>query len=65
LAAHHEITESRGNLIRLHNRDKLIVVKGLEDFIIIEEEDVLLIYPRADEQEIKKVRSSLKTKRFE
>jgi mannose-1-phosphate guanylyltransferase len=39
---------------------KLIVAKGLNDFIVIDEEDVLLIYPRDDEQEIKEVRNSLR-----
>lgn len=39
--------------------DKLIVAKGLKDYIVIDEEDVLLIFPRNDEQEIKQVRNAL------
>jgi len=42
----------------------LIVAKGLENYIIIDEGDVLLIYPRDGEQEIKKVRSSLSDSNF-
>jgi len=64
LSDHHEIIESKGNLIKT-TKDKLIVVKGLEDFIVIDEDDVLLIYPRDKEQEIKQVRSSLQNKSFE
>lgn len=41
-------------------KDKLIVAKGLEDFIIIDEEDVLLIYPKSKEQEIKGVTKELR-----
>ncbi len=65
LSPHSEIQESKGNLVRIQKKDKLVVIKGLEDYIVIDEEDVLLIYPRNDEQEIKKLRSSLKDKRFE
>ncbi len=65
LTPHSQVQESSGNLIRVQNKEKLIVVKGLEDYIIIDEDDVLLIYPRNDEQEIKQLRSSLKDKRFE
>jgi len=64
LPKEHEVISSKGNLIKTSNQDKLIVIKGLEDFIIIDEDDVLLIYPRSDEQEIKKVRSELKNKSF-
>ncbi len=41
-------------------KDKLVVIKGLEDFIIVDEEDVLLIYPMSSEQEIKKVTQKMK-----
>lgn len=65
LTNHSEVIDASGNLIRTSKEDKLIVVKGLKDYIIIDEGDVLLIYPRGEEQEIKKLRSSLKDKRFE
>lgn len=41
-------------LIRMP-KDKLLVAKDLDDYIIIDEEDVLLIYPKSKEQEIKAV----------
>ena len=34
---------------------KVLVAKGLKDFIIVDEGDVLLIYPKSKEQEIKGV----------
>jgi mannose-1-phosphate guanylyltransferase len=36
-------------------KDKLVVIKDLEDFIVVDEEDILLIYPKSKEQEIKKI----------
>jgi len=40
-------------------KGKLAVIKGLEDYIIIDEGDVLLIYPKSEEQEIKQVRKEI------
>lgn len=50
--------EGKGNLIRAP-KDKLIVTSGLDDFIIVDEGDVLLIYPREKEQDIKAIRNGL------
>ena len=55
----HHLTDVKDSLIRSSNPDKRIVVKGIKDFIIVDHQDTLLIYPRADEQEIKQIRSSL------
>jgi mannose-1-phosphate guanylyltransferase len=49
-----QIEDVQNCLIRMP-KDKLLVAKGLDDYIIIDEEDVLLIYPKSKEQEIKKV----------
>lgn len=46
-------------LIRMP-KEKLVVIKDLKDFIIVDEDDVLLIYPLSGEQEIKKVTENLK-----
>ena len=54
-----QVIQASNNLIRSKNKDKLIVVKGLEDFIIVDDEDALLIYPKSQEQEIKAVRNNL------
>jgi len=49
------------SLIRLP-KGKLLVAKGLEDFIIVDEGDVLLIYPKSKEQEIKAVTKAIDEK---
>ena len=46
------------NFVRLP-KNKKAVIKGLENMIVIDDEDVLLIYPKDDEQEIKTVRNNL------
>ncbi|GGW24082.1 mannose-1-phosphate guanylyltransferase [Arenibacter certesii] len=48
-----------GNMIR-SSKGKIVVVDGLSDYIIIDKEDVLLIYPKSKEQDIKKVVSKVK-----
>lgn len=53
--------DASGNMIS-SNTNKIIVVEGLKDFIIIDEEDVLLLVPKAKEQEIKRIRSEVKNK---
>lgn len=54
--------EVKDCLIRVP-KNKMVVVRGLEDFVVVDEEDVLLIYPKSKEQEIKQVRSAV-AKRF-
>lgn len=41
------------------SKDKLVIIDGLEDFIIVDKDNVLLIYPKSKEQEIKGVVSQL------
>ena len=48
-------------LIRLP-KGKLAVLRDLEDYIIVDEEDVLLVYPKSKEQQIKAVTNEIKTK---
>ncbi|MCX2453363.1 mannose-1-phosphate guanylyltransferase [Pedobacter sp. PLR] len=38
---------------------KAAVIKGLKDYIIVDDEKVLLIYPKSDEQEIKEVAKNM------
>jgi hypothetical protein len=40
------------------------MVKGLDDFIIIDAPDCLLIYPKAEEQAIKSLKEELKAQKF-
>lgn len=48
------LEEVSNSLIRLPS-DKYAVLKGLNDFLVIDSEDVLLIWPKSEEQSIKKV----------
>ncbi len=43
------------DVIVMSNNDKTVVIKGLADYIVVDEDNALLIYPKADEQEIKGV----------
>ncbi|WP_136480210.1 mannose-1-phosphate guanylyltransferase [Cognatitamlana onchidii] len=52
---------SSGNMIRT-KEDKIVVVDGLKDYIIVDKDEVLLIFPKAKEQDIKKVLQSVKNK---
>ncbi len=53
--------ENTTNSLILSNSTKLIVVKGLEDFIIVDTEDCLMIYPKSEEQNIKALKENLKS----
>lgn len=55
------LEDAKGNMIRTNAR-KIVVVDGLEDYIIVDKDDVLLIYPKSKEQDIKKVRSQVQEK---
>ena len=50
------LEDASGNMIRT-KKEKVVVVKGIDDHIIVDTDEVLLIYPKDREQEIKKVRS--------
>ncbi|MBU2997167.1 mannose-1-phosphate guanylyltransferase [Cellulophaga baltica] len=53
--------DANGNMIR-SEKDKVVVVDGLSDYIIVDKEDVLLIYPKSKEQDIKQVLVKVKDK---
>ncbi len=44
------------------NKDKLVVISGLTDYIIVESKDALLIYPKKEEQNLRQVLADVKTK---
>ena len=46
--------DSSGNMIRTE-KEKKVIIKGLKDFIIVENDGVLVILPRSDEQAIKEL----------
>ncbi|MBU2903410.1 mannose-1-phosphate guanylyltransferase [Arenibacter algicola] len=53
--------DSQGNMIR-SPKGKIIVIDGLKDYIVVDKEEVLLIYPKSKEQDIKKVLAKIKDK---
>ena len=53
--------DASGNMIRTKN-DKVVVVDGLQDYIIVDKDEVLLIFPKTKEQDIKKVLQKVKDK---
>ncbi|RNC83457.1 MAG: mannose-1-phosphate guanylyltransferase [Winogradskyella sp.] len=53
--------ESSGNMIRTTD-NKIVVVDGLKDYIIVDKDEVLLIFPKAKEQDIKVVLKQVKDK---
>ncbi|MFI1745308.1 mannose-1-phosphate guanylyltransferase [Thalassobellus sediminis] len=53
--------DASGNMIRTKG-DKIVVVDGLNDYIIVDKDEVLLIYPKTKEQDIKKVLQKVKDK---
>lgn len=55
------IQDCQSNMIRIPE-EKLLVVRGLKDYLIIDEGDVLVIYPKSEEQEIKGVTKIIKEK---
>jgi mannose-1-phosphate guanylyltransferase len=42
--------------------DKLVVVDGVSDYIIVDKEDTLLIFPKSKEQDIKKLVQDIKAR---
>jgi len=53
------LNNSSSNIIST-SKDKLVIIDGLEDFIIVDKDNVLLIYPKKKEQEIKNIVRQLK-----
>ncbi|WP_232830108.1 mannose-1-phosphate guanylyltransferase [Lewinella sp. IMCC34191] len=51
------ITEDTHNSLIRAPKNKLVVVGGVDDLMVIDEGDVLLVYPRNREQEIKALRA--------
>ena len=47
------ILENATNNVIRSDADKLIIIDGLNDYIIVDKEGVLLIYPKSKEQDIK------------
>lgn len=51
--------DANGNMISTTNGKK-VILQGLSDFIVVEKDDVILICPRKDEQDIKQIAAEAK-----
>jgi len=49
------ILENASNNIVRSEGKKIIIIDGLDDFIIVDKDDVLMIYPKSKEQDIKRI----------
>ncbi len=52
--------QSKGNIIRIKNKNKVAVIDGLENYIIVDTDRALLICPRDNDQLIKEYVNDLK-----
>ena len=57
--AHLITDQASGNMI-YSSKEKVVVVKGLKDFVVVDEEGVLLIYPKGEDQSVKDLRAQAK-----
>ncbi len=53
--------DANGNMVRTESGKK-VIIQGLDDFIVVEKDDVILICPRKDEQDIKQISAAAKDK---
>ena len=53
--------DASGNMIH-SEKEKIIVIEDLKDFIIVDKDEVLLIFPKEKEQDIKALRKSVSDK---
>ena len=51
------VMENASNNIVRSDANKIIVIDGLHDYIIVDKEGILLIYPKSKEQDIKRITS--------
>lgn len=49
-----------GNIVRLRDPKKLVVISGLKDFVVVDTDKALLICPRTDDQKIKEYVQDIK-----
>ncbi|CEN37440.1 mannose-1-phosphate guanylyltransferase [Capnocytophaga cynodegmi] len=55
------LRNSNNNIIR-SKKGKIVVIEGLNDYIVVDKEEVLLICPRQNEQDIKEIANEVKNK---
>lgn len=57
------VSDTEGSLVLSTEKDKLVVIKGLKDFIVVNTDDVLMVCPR-DEAAVKQVVTDLSMSDF-
>ncbi len=55
------LKDSKNNIIFTES-EKLVVIEGIEDYIVVDKKDVLLLFPKRKEQEIKGLLQEVKNK---
>jgi mannose-1-phosphate guanylyltransferase len=55
------LKDASGNMI-FTSKEKLVVLDGIKDYIVVDKEDVLMIYPKEKEQDIKILLTEIKQK---
>ena len=53
--------DSEGNMVYTSS-EKLVVLDGIKDYIVVDKDDVLMVYPKSKEQEIKSLLAEVKSK---
>jgi mannose-1-phosphate guanylyltransferase len=54
-----QLNNSTGNMVYTAS-EKVVVLEDLHDFIVVEKKDVLVVVPKAKEQEIKRILNQVK-----
>jgi mannose-1-phosphate guanylyltransferase len=52
--------ESSGNIVNVQD-DRLVVLQGLKDYIVVQNDNVILVCRREDEQKIKQFVNEIKS----
>lgn len=65
IVGQHVMVDHSSNCIINMPKDKLAVIQGLENFIIVETENILLICPKDDEQQVRNLVNDVKIKKGE
>ncbi len=55
------ISNGSGNIIRT-DKNRVVIIDGLSDYIVVEKNDVLVIVPKSKEQDIKEIRNEVQSK---
>ncbi len=61
----HVMVDNTSNCIINMPKDKLAIIQGLENFIVVQTENVLLICPKDDEQQVRNLVNDVKLKKGE